>query len=192
MTKLFAEVDSLFSKYLYRKNIHEAGYDSMLTAIAFLKMSIHLDDGKLPKGKRGRLEDIAYGIATPCNQVVQDLFPEKNLLHVKNPFTDFFDTEVEADSQTLPTPMALADTEIDEVKQKVKDGVLIPRLGDYFWRAYANKLRVFGAVEKTVCFGPPNPSKRSKRKNKTSGLGADHDTPKKDQPAAKADLLICD
>lgn len=62
---------------MYKGSAHEAGYDSMLTAIAFLKLATHLEDGKLPKGKRGRLEDIKLGYASTYTSAVQALFPER-------------------------------------------------------------------------------------------------------------------
>ncbi|CEJ58131.1 hypothetical protein PMG11_06801 [Penicillium brasilianum] len=166
------EIDSLHSKYLYRGFAHEAGYDSMLTAIAFLKLATHLEGGKVPRGKRGRLEDISYGLATPTTTLVEDLFPT----FPKNGFQEFFDTEQEKGEEQQAKEHVLkhvlAFTQSKKINDKVQHGILIPRLGTSFWRGYGNKLRVFGATEKTVHFGPVEKTTCLKPVKKTESLEA--------------------
>lgn len=159
-TNISVEIESACSKYLNKRSAHEAGYDSMLTAIAFLKMATHLDEGKLPKGKRGLFEDMSLRLVTALTNPVQDLFPSKDLIPKRSPFQDFFDIEAEgegsqAEEPEVPTsPLVLAYTGSKEVNEKVQKKLLIPRLGSEFWRTYGNKLRVFAAFEKTVYLGP--------------------------------------
>ncbi|KAF7717609.1 Uncharacterized protein PECH_007619 [Penicillium ucsense] len=184
-------VEGPYSKYMYTKTVHEAGYDSMLTAIAFLKLATHLENGKLPKGMRGRLEEIAYDVVAPIDTVVPDLFPEKRSRH-KAPFTNFFDTLIETQPRPQPSVKPLADTDDVQVQQKIKKGLLIPRISDTFWRSHANKLRVFGSIEKTVCCGAPGQNKRFKRKHKAATMAADTDIVMQDRGAASNVLLIED
>lgn len=75
MVLIITELDGLHSNYWYRK-LHETGYDSMLTAILFIKLSAYLHtEGKLPSGYRGRVEDIAFGMTNDPWPGVADLFP---------------------------------------------------------------------------------------------------------------------
>ncbi|KAJ5159591.1 uncharacterized protein N7482_006595 [Penicillium canariense] len=160
------DVDSIHSKYLYRRSAHEAGYDSMLTAIAFIKLSVQLQRGKFPKGKRGRLEDMVIGLANnplPTSAVLE-LFPSSVPSASEHRFRDFFDTEdEEGEAEEKPpmpaappgavSPIPLANTGSEEVDTMVRHGLLIPRLDSEFWRVYGNRLRVFGTKEKVVYFG---------------------------------------
>lgn len=169
------EIDSLYSKYFCKRSAHEAGYDSMLTAIAFLKLSTHLEDGKLPKGTRGRLEDIAYRLVTPTTTVVQDLFPSIP----QDPFREFFNTEDEEKEQQQAEELGLetaalsiAYTGSKSDNDKVRQKLLIPRLGSKFWLEYGNKLRVFGTTEKTAYFGPIEKPAHLRARKKTKNSGA--------------------
>jgi poly(A)-specific ribonuclease len=151
----------MFSKYLYKRSAHEAGYDSMLTAITFLKMATHIEEGgKLPKGMRGQLEDISLGLAIASTNPVHDLFPSKGFVVRRGPFQDFFDIVVEEEEPQAEEPVvqtsvrALADTRSEEVNEKVQKKLLIPRLGSDFWHTYGNRLRVFAAFEKIAYLGP--------------------------------------
>ncbi|KAJ5371279.1 uncharacterized protein N7496_007371 [Penicillium cataractarum] len=190
------EIDSLHSKYLYRGFAHEAGYDSMLTAIAFLKLATHLDRGKIPKGKRGRLEEISYGLATPTTTPVEDLFPTLP----RNGFQEFFDTEEEGEEQQGKEPVlqhVLASTQSKKINDKVQHGILIPRLGSSFWRMYGNKLRVFGSAEKTVHFGPvekpasPKPVKQTENVQAANGVNGVNGVEGSESPGVKEGVLIC-
>ncbi|KAF3384999.1 hypothetical protein F1880_002980 [Penicillium rolfsii] len=154
-------IEPTFSKYLHKRSAHEAGYDSMLTAIAFLKLSTHLEEGgKLPKGKRGRIEEMSLRLATALTSPVQDLFPSKGPIPRRSPVQDFFDLELDEEGPQVNKPvvqtssLVLADTGSKEVDKKVEKKLLIPRLGSDFWHTYGNKLRVFAAHERMVFLGP--------------------------------------
>lgn len=147
----------------------------MLTAIAFLKLSTHLEDGKLPKGTRGRLEDIAYRLVTPTTTVVQDLFPSIP----QDPFREFFNTEDEEKEQQQAEELGLetaalsiAYTGSKSDNDKVRQKLLIPRLGSKFWLEYGNKLRVFGTTDKTAYFGPIEKPAHLRARKKTKNSGA--------------------
>ncbi|KAJ5690675.1 hypothetical protein N7462_005067 [Penicillium macrosclerotiorum] len=163
------DIDTIHSKYLYKTSIHEAGYDSMLAAIAFIKLSAQLssgaEHGKMPKGKRGRLEDMEIGLVnnpTPA-AAVRELFPNcrpRMSNSSRNRFQDFFDTEDEGENTSPPTPrtqnlsrMVLEDNGSDEIASMIRHGLLVPRLGTEFWEVYGNRLRVFGTAEKVIRLG---------------------------------------
>jgi poly(A)-specific ribonuclease len=146
---------------LRKRNVHEAGYDSMLTAIAFLKTATHIEEGgKLPKEMRGHIEHMSLRLASALTNPVQDLFPSKGPVRRRGPFYDFFDIEDEeqgpqAEEPVLQTsPLALADTGSKEITEKVQNKLFIPRLGSEFWHTYGNRLCAFAAFERTVYLGP--------------------------------------
>jgi poly(A)-specific ribonuclease len=151
----------------------------MLTAIAFLKLSTHLEKGKLPKGKRGRIEDMSIERVTPMNTPVQDLFPSGAPSPPRDPFQDFFDIMPEREGPQAEEPvvktssLALAYTGSKEVKAKVQQKLLIPRLGSSFWHTYGNRLRVFGATERLVYLGPPEEPVIAVKKTEHKGVNGE-------------------
>lgn len=165
----------------------------MLTAIAFLRLATHLEGGKIPKGKRGRLEEISYGLATPTTTPIEDLFPTLPW----DGFQKFFDTEEEeGDEQQGKEPVlkhVLASTQLKTINDKVQHGSLIPRLGSSFWRMYGNKLRVFGSAEKTVHFGPvekPACLKLVKKTESVQAANGVNGVKDSESPVVKEGILI--
>lgn len=138
----------MHSKYSNRKSVHEAGYDSMLTAILFIRLSacVH-QTGKLPRGYRGQLENIAIGMTIDPAPGVSHLFAHNDLGPVSQEVreTDSPDEQGCQDS-VLPNslPRGLSDTGSETIAGLVRCGALVPRLGSEFWQFYGNKLRVFG------------------------------------------------
>lgn len=198
----------MYSKYLYKGSIHEAGYDSMLTAIAFLKLATHLDEGKLPRGKRGRLEDIKLGLASSYTSAVQYLFPSRGPTPDIHFFMNFFDTRadekmdeplvqvdepaVQVDELAMQMALpALADTRSMEINTKVQRGVLIPRLGSPFWHIYGNKLRIFGAIEKFAYFGAIEKPAKIKAMKKTECVEGNSRGNDENQLVQVMEQLIC-
>lgn len=177
----------------------------MLTAIAFLKMSTHVEEGgKLPKGKRGKIEEMSLRLATALTSPVQDLFPNKGPNPRRGTFQDFFDIEVEGDGPQAKepavqtSPLALADTGSEEVNEKVQEKLLIPRLGSDFWHTYGNKLRVFAAHEQMVYLGPTEEPVDMTRKTELNGVNSEakngnkvHKNKVPENKVVRTGVLIC-
>lgn len=156
-TNHFAEIDPRFTKYKFRNHNHEAGYDSMLAAIAFIKLAGDIQRSPSrptvqPRPQTTTGPSLVAGImAQPSNQPVS-----------KNEFSNFFDVDTETIPMIQPTQIALpgtslADTGSGRIAHLVYQGKLLPRLGDVFWDTYANILRVFGTQERMVRLGKEVP-----------------------------------
>ncbi|CAI7583512.1 unnamed protein product [Penicillium crustosum] len=151
------EIDPRFTKYKFRNHNHEAGYDSMLAAMAFIKLAGDIQRSPSrptvqPRPQTTTGPSLVAGImAQPSNQPVS-----------KNEFSNFFDVGTETIPMIQPTQIALpgtslADTGSGRIARLVNQGKLLPRLGDVFWDTYANILRVFGTQERMVRLGKEVP-----------------------------------
>lgn len=160
------DVDDANSKYRFDKCDHEAGYDSMLAAVAFIKLATQLQQGKTPRADgddKGNLSEIDLQ-STTSPAAVDLLLINMPHRHSERTFEDFsgdlisFDEDAGDSDPTgqktraRPAP-ALVETGSVHVTAMIKDGHLIPRLGSAFWEKYANKLRVFGTTEQTIFLG---------------------------------------
>ncbi|KAJ5638484.1 hypothetical protein N7528_000874 [Penicillium herquei] len=147
-------IESTHSKYFFRKSCHEAGYDSMMAAFAFIKLSSQLQRGKVNFSSTAKADDINFIMAkeTPLvKQVAEQM--EKEKIAAKDDSDDLIELSDSSSGQSSqgPTgPPPLAETECPDVTSKVSQGQLIPRLGSEFWQVYGNKLRVFGIVERAM------------------------------------------
>ncbi|KAB8239169.1 ribonuclease H-like domain-containing protein [Aspergillus alliaceus] len=105
------------SKYNTQKIDHEAGYDSLLTAQIFIKLSAQLRDGGISqrKSKRHRRE----------------LGTRFDVLGVE---------EINHHIEGITLTPRKSSSSVD-VSRKVANGELIPRQDAQFWKAYGNKLR---------------------------------------------------
>ncbi|KAJ5584970.1 uncharacterized protein N7459_004770 [Penicillium hispanicum] len=146
------EIDSLHSKYLYSKSSHEAGYDSMLAAIAFIKLSAQLHRGKgMPKSQKAALDDMAIGISSSKTNLIYDLMQDDHQDQATGISQgNLIDLGDEDPTEVPPCSQSLADLGSDDVAVKICHGLLVPRLGSQFWEVYGNRLRVFGTNEKTL------------------------------------------
>ncbi|KAJ5770224.1 uncharacterized protein N7511_002275 [Penicillium nucicola] len=118
------ELDPRFTKYRWRAISHEAGYDSMICAMAFIKLAGQIQRGdSIPSPPKS--PDIEDEEASPVVEA--------------------------SDHVSLPT--TLADTGCPEIHALADKGVLLPRLGSKFWEDYGNRLRVFGTMERMVRVG---------------------------------------
>lgn len=156
-TNHFAEIDPCFSKYKFRNRNHEAGYDSMLAAMAFIKLAGDIQRNPSqpnvqPRPQTTTTPSLVAGImAQPSNQPIS-----------KNEFSNFFDVDNETipmiqPAQIDPPGTSLADTGSGSIARLVNQGKLLPRLGDVFWDTYGNILRVFGTQERMVQLGKEVP-----------------------------------
>ncbi|CAG8903509.1 unnamed protein product [Penicillium egyptiacum] len=147
------EIDPRFAKYKFRKRSHEAGYDSMLAAMAFIKLAgdIHRSPSQ-PTVKPG------LQTATAPSLVAGVMAQPSSHPNPKGEFSNFFDVDTETIPTIQPAQIAragtsLADTGSGRIARLVNQGKLLPRLGDAFWDTYANILRVFGTQERMVQLG---------------------------------------
>ncbi|KAF7621266.1 hypothetical protein AFLA_011571 [Aspergillus flavus NRRL3357] len=148
------------SKYNSQRIDHEAGYDSLLTAQIFIKLSAQLRDGgisKLPDPVELKGQSDTMGLNNTTLAVPESLkgSVEKESAARKKPLktptstklgTRFDALDVEEINDRVES-MALKSRKSSssvDVTRKVANGELIPRHGAEFWKVYGNKLRVFG------------------------------------------------
>lgn len=124
---------------------HEAGYDSMMTAQVFIKLSSQLRQGGTskyfgtapltpqPDVQSGADSDAAKDADADSLRTIFDL------LHLGKT-NDTFVTSIPAVVSAKTIAM-------------VDSGELIPRLGAEFWKIYGNRLRVFGTQERMCTIG---------------------------------------
>lgn len=140
-------------KYSIQKLEHEAGYDSLLTAQVFIKLSVQLRDGGISRTLMNNKASL-----TPDERSVtaRDHSPGRlrgkktgkkstPSIHSSNRF-DFLAMEDTFEDTTSPS----ASLNADNIAHKGETGELIPRPSADFWEAYGNILRVFGTEER-VC-----------------------------------------
>ncbi|KAJ5120704.1 uncharacterized protein N7515_010092 [Penicillium bovifimosum] len=173
------EIDPRFSKYHFQKSAHEAGYDSLLTAMVFIKLAGIIRGGgsgifaKDSPGETTAPSLAASVMATPGNATSRSEFndffdTENELFDTENELFDtedeLFDIENElfgTESELLPPipadDIAESGTSLADGSELmtflVNWGILLPRQGDSFWGVYGNKLRVFGTQERIVKLG---------------------------------------
>ncbi|RAQ73492.1 CAF1 family ribonuclease [Aspergillus flavus] len=152
------------SKYNSQRIDHEAGYDSLLTAQIFIKLSAQLRDGgisKFPDPVELKGQSDTMGLNNTTLAVPESLkgSVEKESAARKKPLktptstklgTRFDALDVEEINDRVES-MALKSRKSSssvDVTRKVANGELIPRYGAEFWKVYGNKLRVFGTEER--------------------------------------------
>jgi poly(A)-specific ribonuclease len=147
------EIDPRFNKYKFRKSTHEAGYDSMLAAMAFIKLA-----GNIRRGGSEPLAKASPPKTTAPSLVAGVMASPSNQSTPRCEFSNFFDTENEL-IPTIPavhiaeSGTSLADPGSEHITCLVNQSILLPRLGDTFWDVYGNILRVFGTQERVVKLG---------------------------------------
>lgn len=137
-------IDEKHTRYRRAQHLHEAGYDSLLTAKNFIKQASQLPEARRmtaatppiseTKPERQPIVDTVKKPTAPSNHLsfgeLQSKFAHQNL----------FDTLPE-DTDSLDESDELSDD--DEAK-------LIPPFSSPVWKIYGNKLRIFGTSER-VC-----------------------------------------
>ncbi|RAL14819.1 mitochondrial 54S ribosomal mL46 domain-containing protein [Aspergillus homomorphus CBS 101889] len=153
------------SKYHAQGIDHEAGYDSLLTAQVFIKLSAQLRDrganeNPTPSHPQAPDQASARRQSQHMDQARVSLPIRPKPSNVQIMFgtvmvNKVIENPVGNDSILPPgaDEMALSPNVSPQVQQKVNKGELIPRLGARFWSVYGNKLRVFGpsASDSRVC-----------------------------------------
>ncbi|KAL2851591.1 ribonuclease H-like domain-containing protein [Aspergillus pseudoustus] len=132
-----------FARYNLHKVDHEAGYDSLLTAQVFIKLSAQLDtvdDAEITPTARG--DKKAH---TTIHHDLNNRFSQLQI-----------EVMSEGSSSSAPTDDSggldvISENNLASHMQKAIKRPLIPRPGSQFWTTYSNKLRVFGTMERRVC-----------------------------------------
>ncbi|OAL70460.1 hypothetical protein A7D00_5426 [Trichophyton violaceum] len=149
------------SSYTVSTPVHEAGYDSLMTAQIFLKLAVKLYE---TSSSREALVNRANGDATEIDlmdlstepdeqEKTADTTQQKLVYGHATKFDLLLDMDNEESSANSVDP-----SEQDSLlEQKVIEGKLLPRIEDDFWDKYINKLRVFGTTEE-VCDLSVHPS----------------------------------
>ncbi|KAL4883469.1 ribonuclease H-like domain-containing protein [Aspergillus karnatakaensis] len=128
-----------FARYQLEKVDHEAGYDSLLTAQVFIRLS-----AQLGKGNQSVLDPQSPSFEPRKRQV--DLNNQFAQLQVQD------GSEGPEDTSSLGSDEVLGEENSPgDAKRKAKRGLLIPRRDFHFWKIYGNKLRVFGSEERVSC-----------------------------------------
>ncbi|THC97826.1 hypothetical protein EYZ11_002679 [Aspergillus tanneri] len=145
------------NKYNFRKIEHEAGYDSLLTAQVFIKLSAQLRDGGIQpdgiassslQGQSSKNEPLKWGAKQSSGRAA-------GRLNLRTHFDahEFETPDVDSKNSSKPAQMTLKTSHHETVIVKTNNGGLIPRNNEGFWHVYSNKLRVFGTEERVCCIG---------------------------------------
>lgn len=142
------------SSYTVSTPIHEAGYDSLMTAQIFLKLAVQLYE---TSSSREALVSRANGDATEIDLMDLSTEPDEqgkteNTTQQKLVYghATKFDLLLDMDDEESGASSVGPSEQDSLLEQKVIEGKLLPRLDDDFWSKYINKLRVFGTTEE-VC-----------------------------------------
>ncbi|PYH85885.1 CAF1 family ribonuclease [Aspergillus uvarum CBS 121591] len=154
---------SQHTKYEPRGINHEAGYDSLLTAEVFIKLSAQLRDrGADEEPPPSVHELIRQGSAPKPGQPASAESHTQLVEHTTNTYMKLRADEAEASKGAAhsvsagppeASQMVLGPSDSTVIQDRVNRGQLIPRLDAKFWSTYGNKLRVFGpsASDSRVC-----------------------------------------
>lgn len=168
-----AGVHPHYGKYNAQEVAHEAGYDSLLTAKIFIKLSYQLREGgasKLPGALAPTYghQQVPFVVSGPTSQpdVPAPYWNVNSTPHMPGPSgnpmygyqnstyglcTQFGGLQVcSANAYGHRTPLQTSSYEMPANR-----GESIPPLGREFWKNYGNKLRVFGTEERVCDMGKP-------------------------------------
>lgn len=157
LTNRVPEIDPRFTKYKFRKRTHEAGYDSLLTAMVFIKLAGNLQRSPaifLPKGRHHSTIYSTVNVPPPSLFAgVMQQFERRRVANGDN--SHFCDAEndnplVIEEELFAESITSFKDTGDRQITLLANRGKLVPRLGTIFWANYGNKLRVFGTQERVI------------------------------------------
>ncbi|KAF3483344.1 uncharacterized protein GIQ15_02668 [Arthroderma uncinatum] len=150
-------IDPDHSGYSASAPMHEAGYDSLMTAQIFLKLAVQLYE---TSSSRKALIQQTNGAAAGIELMDLSTKPDEPRKHddAKSTQDKFvyghatrFDLLLDMEAEdNISAGSAEEDSPVD---QKIIEGKLLPRFDDEFWTEYANKLRVFGTAEEITTIG---------------------------------------
>ncbi|CRG84169.1 Protein translocase subunit SecA [Talaromyces islandicus] len=145
-------IDAKHTRYRRAQHLHEAGYDSLLTARNFIKQASQLPEARrMPAAEPPEISE-----TKPAHDLIVDVVDKaltrpaansKDLsfaeLQSKFAHQNLFDTLIEG----TDGPEELIDEPNDDDREMA---TLIPSFSSPVWKVYGNKLRVFGTSER-VC-----------------------------------------
>lgn len=152
------EIDTRFTKYGSHKRAHEAGYDSLLTAMAFIKLAGNIQRSSALFSPKSQSTFARNGSRRTLFANATEQLHRHNLL-VRD-YLNYFGIDSEASTvdevfyEELAEPnRSWKETGDRQITSLANRGRLVPRLGTLFWSNYGNKLRVFGTQEKLIQLG---------------------------------------
>ncbi|KAL3467732.1 ribonuclease H-like domain-containing protein [Aspergillus heterothallicus] len=128
-----------FARYGLQKVDHEAGYDSLLTAQVFIKLSAQLDMvDEAEQTPTTRVDEkthttVHHNLNNRFSQLHVEVMSERSIGSAAK-------TDIKADAVLKENPA-------NRIQYSIKKSV-IPRSDSRFWGVYGNKLRVFGTLER--------------------------------------------
>ncbi|KAL4812118.1 ribonuclease H-like domain-containing protein [Aspergillus spinulosporus] len=131
-----------FARYEIEKIDHEAGYDSLLTAQIFIKLSAQL-------GRESQVRSGGSLSNTSLMAAQHSLDNRFSYLQVEEA-SDGLAGSVVVNESEMSDGLSGDQSRAGEIRLAEK-GHLIPRPNFQFWRVYGNNLRVFGTKERRVC-----------------------------------------
>ncbi|KAF2763420.1 CAF1-domain-containing protein [Pseudovirgaria hyperparasitica] len=136
------ETDELFGKYSNADHgalLHEAGYDSYLTALIMVRLSTRLDVQASADNttKEPEISD----------QTTDPKQPDVELFAVKS-------TKQQHKTQASSSRATLPSSAQSSASTPLTNSKCMPPFADSFWQTYGNKLRVFGTAEGLCEVGP--------------------------------------
>jgi poly(A)-specific ribonuclease len=158
-TNHVSEINPGFTKYKLRKRTHEAGYDSMLAAMAFIKLAGNLQRNPAMFTQKVQQPTILAGPHMPPSLFASVMQPLDRRGSPNSEFSNFFYLESETPPEKDEKYIADQGTSLDDTGDRqiislASRGFLVPRLGTVFWAIYGNKLRVFGTQERMIQVEP--------------------------------------
>lgn len=155
-------IDPEHTKYDDRKVEHEAGYDSLITAQLFLRLSAKLqqEKGSTKDDNDKRSTEAEEQAKNDAGKVGHDQrtqstagdsplkSPKARSQFAHSTRFDLFRDEMDDDNST-----SSEEVDDNDIEAKVKAGELVPRFDSKFWKEYGNTLRVFGTIEELCHLG---------------------------------------
>ena len=135
-----AELPSEFQRYETHAKLHEAGYDSFLTARALVRMSTKLHD---------------HSVATGIDKAAADTHPQSVGTSIDRPPPPAKDSNItnlpstahtSIDNSNLFSHLSIEETESPLAEDSLRQPMMPPPEST-FWASYGNKLRVNGTAE---------------------------------------------
>ncbi|KAL4780168.1 ribonuclease H-like domain-containing protein [Aspergillus varians] len=131
-----------FARYHIEKPDHEAGYDSLLTAQVFIKLSSQLGGGD-------HVEVESSSLTTTSRTAGQDgLNNQFSQLQVVEETSIGSSSSIDMNIDNMGSDEGLGEHSHAEEIRQAKKRHLIPRPGSQFWKVYGSRLRVFGTKER--------------------------------------------
>ena len=152
------EIPSEFNKYATNSPVHEAGFDSFLTARILTRLAAKIDGQYvLTEASKSETENqqdrpLNDGQLKPASYLDQSIEPIPSGLDVHTPkYPDAIQTTNPLKHHNTFETLALEDSSVSYTKSEAK--LMMPSYNRPFWTVYGNKLRVNGTLEEVCIVG---------------------------------------